>query len=51
MRRANKEFRAALSNGRSLRIVAPSVQRAYLRACKWAEKNKLTVGNIYEIED
>lgn len=35
MRTKNRDYRVALSNGKTLRIVAPSPQRALNRANKW----------------
>lgn len=50
-RAVNREYRASLSDGTSLRIVAISPQRAYARAVKWARTKGVKVGNLVEIED
>lgn len=52
-RRTSREFRVTLTNGKTLRIVAPSIQRAYTRAGKWCEKlgEGVTIKNVHEIID
>jgi hypothetical protein len=50
-RQTMNDYRVALSNGRTLRIVAPSSQRALQRAQKWCIKvnDGTTVINVNEI--
>jgi hypothetical protein len=51
VRAKNREYRATLSDGKHLRIVALSVQRAYARAVKWATSKGVSVVSLVEIED
>lgn len=52
-KRGAREFRAYLSNDKSCRIVAMTIQKAYARAEKFAAKQEgdVKVINIVDIED
>lgn len=58
-RRATREWRVALSNGESLRIIATTPQRAIWRAAGWCARlnksvagdAKVIVANIVEVEN
>jgi hypothetical protein len=46
-----REYVVVLSNNKSLRIIAPSYQRAYIRADRWAKQQEgtITVAHVNEI--
>lgn len=50
-KKQTREFRAIFSNETSARIVAVSIQRAYMRAEKYANAKGITVKNVVDVID